>query len=107
MERRGQTVVEKLRGVGTVYAGDEVVCSAKHHIEVFQKWIETPPDFERLNLMQGMNARLDPIDKSMFELFNAQDLRLEIEDGRRMYFFLQNTNTGRIMNQGGRGLHFP
>jgi hypothetical protein len=71
-----------------------------------QEWLEVPPDYERLEGLKHIEGTTEPIDGDMFTVFGKEKLRLDLEDGGRLYFFLTNPS-GAIPNADGRGLHRP
>jgi hypothetical protein len=105
MDRRGETVVEDLRDVGSVHSADGVVCKVRYSIEVTQYWLEAAPTYVRTELRRELRGWVQPIDKPMSELLE-KDLRLELQDGRQLFFAVAGAD-GTIAAADARGLHFP
>ena len=100
MDRKGESVLEDLRGVGEVFRGSEPLCRVQYSIEVIQEWVEPAPSYERVVERNRVKGWVQPIGKPMTELLDAENLRLQIEDGRQMSFLVSGTD-GTIVHKSG------
>jgi hypothetical protein len=96
-DRKYSERVEHLAGTGHVYDGLDSISKVRYNIEVWQEKIESGT-FSGTSIINGLKkvrGTIDPIDKSIMELF-GKTLTLVFEDGRKMDFFVTNANTGSV-----------
>jgi hypothetical protein len=90
-------LVEELSGVGTVYAGEQLLRTTSYRLSV---WGESPPggDEAPAATIEGL-IDITGIGEAIV-LAGPSTLTLLLEDGRRLAFTLVGTS-GRIIGRGG------
>lgn len=85
-------LIEQLVGEGDVFKDDENLGKVNYQLYVYQ---------EVVNGQEGLTNAVGKIDsKIAFRLFDEGKLKLRIEDGRNIEFFIRNSN-GDIQCSGG------
>jgi hypothetical protein len=101
-DRKYLETIEHLTGTGDVYEESRKVASVRYDIRVLQEKIEsvTHSGTNIIDDLKRVSGTVDPVDVSMHELF-GKVFTLVFEDGRRMNFFVTNTQTGSISASSG------
>lgn len=86
-------VLERLSGRGNLYEGEESLGAVRYSVTIYQKTtrLRTMDSDREVPTMQAIRGRIDGAD--CFDLLNrGVKVTLEVEDGRRWNFYVQDSN---------------
>jgi len=107
VSRKTRSILENVKGMGAVYHGEEFIRELGYDITVWQEWLHSSgaAPIEGLQEITGLVFDINsPI--GVADLVDGRVLTLHLEDGRRLDFFIRNSD-GEIANSGPDGLYEP
>ncbi len=90
--------IERLSDIGQVYEGETLVGDYPYRITVYQEMVGGPQ--EQIPGLKSIRGSIDmDFDTIMRLMHGDENLRLQLKDGRKLYFFFSR-NDGTISAKG-------